>query len=588
MTLVAPYSDTVMLALQRQQAALVRIDTEAMAPGKSLNDALEVVTEALSDALEATRVGVWFLDEDRVTLGCADLFLQQDSCHESGLELKADQYPCYFAALTKERAIDAHDASTDPRTCEFANGYLDVLGISSMLDAPIRRHGQVVGVICIEHQGEPRRWRLDEVLCAGAAGDQVAKILITEERREVASELALRDEQLRQMQKMDAIGQLAGGIAHDFNNMLAGIMGSAGLLELCVPENNAAAHRAIDLIHRSSSRAEDLVKKLLSFSRKSKELAVPFDVHSVLDDAITLFQRGGGGGIQIVREMNATFHYVDGDAVDIQNAFLNLCINAGDAMPDGGTLSIATGVTSRPRSASQSQQHDTGSDDVLVVTISDTGSGIAPEALDRIFEPFFTTKAQGKGIGLGLAAVYAIVRNHDGSIEVDTAPGEGTSFKICLPLCEQQTVQALPIVGHMPVARGTRVLVVDDEESLQTLASMILEGLGCHVSVVSGGQAAVDAIAANPAGIDLVVLDMIMPVMSGEECFHRLREINPRIPVLVTTGFAGSSNLSRILRNDATGVLYKPYTRDQFAIATAIAIASAITPAHGAGDAPNI
>lgn len=561
-----------MQEVERQQAALIHIETVGSDPDRPIEETWRVLTETLAEALSAARVSVWFLDDEEVTLRCVDLYLLEDDRHESGHELRAGEFPRYFAALTAERAIDAHEAATDPRTSEFAEGYLAELGISSMLDAPIRKGGRVVGVICIEHQGEPRRWRLDEVLCGGAAGDQLAKILIMHERQQVASELALREEQLRQMHKMEAIGQLAGGIAHDFNNMLAGIMGSTSILERSVAGDNKRARRAIDLIQRSSERARDLVTKLLTFSRKSKELSTTFDVHSILDDTLTLFQRGGQGNIKVVRNFHAEVSRIHGDPTDMQSALLNICINAGDAMPAGGILKASTQLIHHddlpphlPRLAAVTEEY-------LMVAITDTGSGIRPELLERVFEPFFTTKDHGKGTGLGLAAVYAIVSHHEGMIDLDSTYGKGTTFRVYLPLQQEVDGSLSAGVGKSSSDENLRVLVVDDEQVVRAVAGLLLEEMGHEVTLVAGGKEALELIREDPKGFDLVLLDMSMPSMSGEQCFERLRSLAPELSVMVSTGFAHSTAIDRMLREGVKGVIHKPYTFKQLSDAVLLAV----------------
>ena len=557
------YSETVMLALERQREAILHIDTVAAAPSLTLTEAWQVVTEALSEALQAARVSVWFLDRSKEVLTCADLFLASDNHHESGLELLANQYPSYFKALTQERAIDAHEALTDPRTIEFAEGYLSPLGIASMLDAPIRREGQVVGVVCVEHKGHPRRWRPDEVLCAGAAGDQVGKILAAHERREAERTLALREEQVRQMQKLEAIGQLAGGIAHDFNNVLSGIIGSIEIVEREVSVQNTKAHAALSLMRRSGDRATGLVSKLLSFSRKSRALTAPFDLHRILDDALMLFQRVGGANIELLREFSDDSIVVHGDPVDIQMAVLNLCINAGDAMPDGGTLRVTTQIVTDSSSCDTLDADSHTQNKRAAIRFIDNGVGITPAVLDKIYEPFFTTKSHDKGTGLGLSAVFAIVSNHEGTIDVASNPGEGTTFTIILPLSNAPP-QAIPLADTTyPSDIARHILVVDDEDLLRKVTGLLLEQMGHTVTVAIGGEHATTMVRDNPGKFDLILMDMNMPGMSGEECFKQIRNHDTTLPVLICTGYANSDSVDRVIERGAAGVLHKPYSLSQ-------------------------
>jgi signal transduction histidine kinase len=250
--------------------------------------------------------------------------------------LHADDYPHYFEALRHARAIDAHEARNDPRTREFRDHYLVPLGIMSMLDATIRIEGKIQGVVCFEHVGQARQWSLDEISCAGQAADLAVQIHQSEQRRQTQALLS-------QSQRMEALGQLAGGVAHDFNNMLAGILGSTELIARRPEAQSEIIQRSLNTIGLTARRAADLTHKLLSFSRKSREHSEPIRIHKIIQDTIDIFQFGNEHAIAVDVHPKAKNHVVLGDATELQNALLNILINARDAMPQSnGALCVAT------------------------------------------------------------------------------------------------------------------------------------------------------------------------------------------------------------------------------------------------------
>jgi PAS domain S-box-containing protein len=370
-----------------------------------------------------------------------------------------------------------------------------------------------------------------------------------------------QEQQLRQSQKMQAIGELAGGIAHDFNNQLTGIAGFADLLREDVGHQPHLAAYA-DGILLSVKRASDLTSQLLAFARKGKYLSVKVDLNELLTEVATLLSHAVDKRIEIHRDLTAPQAVVRGDPSLLQNALLNLGLNARDAMPEGGVLALATDRRELDHTACQRLGVVGPAGAYVCVSVSDTGIGMNEETKRRIFEPFFTTKQQGKGTGMGMAAVYGTVKTHGGSIRIESQPGAGARVEVFLPLC----LDELPGAGSPPepparasVPPACHVLLVDDESSVCQVTGLVLERSGCEVTVARNGAEAVDIYRERRDEIDLVFLDMVMPVMGGRETFLALQEIDPDVVVLVTSGYSVAGEAQELLDRGARRFIQKPY-----------------------------
>ena len=364
-------------------------------------------------------------------------------------------------------------------------------------------------------------------------------------------------EQLMQSQKMDVVGQLAGGIAHDFNNMLTGILGNAEMIRLFCNSDSVIKNYAESIL-KISRRAGELTSKLLAFSRKGKLVSVSLDMHDIIHSAVSILERSIDKKIIIQTFLNAKKATVTGDPSLLENAILNLAINARDAMPQGGTLTLTTQNLSFDSNSSLLNLKTLEAGEYLQIEISDTGCGIPKELLSKIFEPFFTTKEVGKGTGLGLAAVYGSIKDHKGAIDVYSEPGIGTVFKLYLPL-EKNAAFSETTREELPEKGTGRILVIDDEEFIRKSVSDLLSSLGYEVSVADGGKKALEIYAREKDLIDLVLLDMVMPEMNGKETFLKLREINPEVKVLFSSGFNKEGRTEELMALGAKGLIPKPY-----------------------------
>lgn len=366
--------------------------------------------------------------------------------------------------------------------------------------------------------------------------------------------------QLRQAQKMEAIGQLAGGIAHDFNNLLGGIMGYAELLldSLSHDENSSADVREII---DTSQRAADLVAQLLAFSRRGKIQSITVDVHEVIDKAVKLLEHTIDRKIVIEREFKASARLTSGDPTQLQNAILNLAVNARDAMPDGGTLTFATDLVTLNDDFCCQHGLYAGGGVYIEVSVTDTGIGMDKEILSQIFEPFFTTKGVGKGTGLGLAAVYGIVREHSGAISVVSEPGQGSIFRVYLPVAEVETEATPDTESEQLTPCRATILIVDDEDSIRKTAARMLADLGYEVVTARNGREALQLYNACSDDIDLIILDVVMPIMNGRETLEELRKINSEVKVLMSSGFNPGAQPDGGRDVSSTDLVQKPYRK---------------------------
>lgn len=381
-------------------------------------------------------------------------------------------------------------------------------------------------------------------------GETVGVVLVF---RDVTEEHGLQ-ERLRQAEKMEAIGQLAGGIAHDFNNMLGGILGSAELLQPHV-DGSDEARDLLSVVFRSTEQAAGLTEKLLAFSRRQPIHKSVVALHDVLHDTVEILRHTVDRRTRIVLQVEAENPVIEVDRIQLQNAFMNLGINAAQAMPEGGELCIRT--TDRELDVEDAARFGGEPGPYVEVEFVDQGVGIAAENLERIFEPFFTTKGSGQGTGLGMAAVYGTVRQAGGGVKVDSEPGAGSTFALCLPRSDKT-----PEPGLVPdeiESGGGRILVVDDEPIARLTARQILEQLGYEVRLAADGEEALRIFAAEPEGFDLVMLDMIMPGMDGRACFEAMRMLEPEQRIVLCSGFALEDDVEAMRAAGLTASLRKPY-----------------------------
>ena len=370
-----------------------------------------------------------------------------------------------------------------------------------------------------------------------------------------------RDEQLRQAQKMEAVGQLAGGVAHDFNNLLTAIGGYAEFALSRLDGADGKVRENVEEIRRSADRASALTRQLLAFSRKQILQPKALRLDQLVGGLDTMLRRLIGEHIEIVTVSRPGLGYVTADPGQLEQVVVNLVVNARDAMPDGGELIIDTANVELDAAAARA--HDGASPgDYVTLTVRDTGEGMDEDTIARIFEPFFTTKEQGKGTGLGLATVYGIVKQSGGFLEVTSTPGRGASFRVFLPRVEADVAAEEPDEApDAGLASGSEtVLLVEDEVVVRDLLREVLETSGYEVLEAEDGVSALELAEAHPSRIDLLLTDVVMPKMSGRELAERFHVKRPDAKVLYTSGYTDGAIGDQGVLEPGTEFLQKPFS----------------------------
>jgi len=372
------------------------------------------------------------------------------------------------------------------------------------------------------------------------------------------------EQQLNQAQKMEAVGRLAGGVAHDFNNLLTAILGFAELTMEQLAADDTKREDIQQIISAAHSAAS-LTGQLLAFSRKQILTTEHLDLNGVVDGTRALLRRVIGEDVALVTNPHASQCPINADRGQIEQVIMNLAVNARDAMPEGGTLTIETGILEHD-AAFVAAHPGSVPGTYVTLTVTDTGTGMEPAVLAQIFEPFFTTKEQGKGTGLGLATVYGIVKQSGGYIGVDSTPGKGTSFVVSLPYAPGEPV-AEPAAATATVSgRGSEtVLFVEDQQEVRDVIRRTLESRGYHVLEADGGEAALALMARHDGPIHLLLTDVVMPAMSGDELARVVAERSPAVRVLYMSGYTGDAISRGGVLEQGIDFIRKPFVPDQLA-----------------------
>jgi PAS domain S-box-containing protein len=384
------------------------------------------------------------------------------------------------------------------------------------------------------------------------------------------------EEQLRHAQKMEAVGRLAGGVAHDFNNLLTAIRGNVemALLELT---QSSPLRTELEQVLQAAETAASLTQQLLTFSRRQAHAPRVVELNHLVDNNVRLLQRLLGSAIEIVTSLDPDLWPVRVDPGQVDQLLMNLAVNARDAMPQGGVLRVTT--HNHEVSSGRATTHGVTPGRYVALTVSDTGTGMDDATRARIFEPFFTTKELGQGTGLGLSTVYGIVQQSGGFIDVESAPGEGSTFRILLPHVEQTEAAAAPEEAQpAPSGGGETVLLVDDQTPVRILTLRLLQRLGYRVIEARDGVEALEVAARYPSVIHLLLTDLTMPRMGGRELALRLAEQRPGTRVLFMSGYADGGALPDRLGSLATAFIAKPFTLQLLASTIRTLLDGARTP----------
>ncbi|MBW1867216.1 MAG: response regulator [Deltaproteobacteria bacterium] len=385
----------------------------------------------------------------------------------------------------------------------------------------------------------------------------------------IQAEKQKKDRQLKlqEAQRLESIGTLAGGIAHDFNNLLMAMQGNVSLM-LLTTDKNHPHYTKLNTIERLITSGADLTKKLLGFARGGKYEPHPLSINAVVKSSALMFSRTRKE-ITIQENFQKDLWYIEADQGQIDLILLNLYVNAAQAMPQGGTLSLETCNVVLAEKDVQPFSANPGK--YVRLSISDTGIGMDEETRQRIFEPFFSTRERGRGTGLGLASAHGIISNHGGFIKVDSKPDIGTTFQIFLPAKKKESPTDARMendtdekhVHDTSFQENTTILMVDDEDIVAEVGSLMLKSLGYHVITAKSGLEAIELYKADVGKITLVILDMIMPKLGGGETFDRLKEIDPDVKILLSSGYSINDQARQILEKGCKGFIQKPFNMEK-------------------------
>jgi signal transduction histidine kinase/DNA-binding response OmpR family regulator len=490
-------------------------------------------------------------------------------------------YGSYIEDLLRGVTVAFADARTDPRTCDNADA-LDAITARAVVNMPLTERGGLVGLLYLNH-GQVREWTPDELDFVRETGDRVRSAVARREAQmelqafaeslerqveERAAELETAREQLRQSQKLEAVGQLTGGLAHDFNNLLAAISGSLELMRRRgLDGQRAEMERYIGVAQGAVKRAAALTHRLLAFSRRQTLEPKPLNANRLVSDMEELLRRTLGPQIALEVVAAVGLWNVHADPSQLENALLNLCINARDAMPEGGKLVIET--ANRWVDLRTAQERDMPMGQYVSLTVSDNGVGMAPEVVARAFDPFFTTKPIGMGTGLGLSMIYGFAKQSGGQVRIYSEVGKGTSVSIYLPRHDAQE-EAASEPAELTLApradQGDTVLVVDDEPALRMIIVEVMRGLGYATLEAGDGAGALRILQTPRQRIDLLVTDVGLPGgMNGRQVADAARSARPGLKVLFITGYAENAVLSHGHLERGMHVMTKPFEMDVLA-----------------------
>ena len=462
-----------------------------------------------------------------------------------------------------DRVVVIEDALTDPRV---NHDIVDQLRNRTIINVPLRLIDRPLGAMGLGTFGDegprpPTEADLEHLVAMAAhVSVAAARIRFTEERSQAAAARLDLERRLAQRQRLESLGLLAGGVAHDFNNLLMVMRSTASLFE-AESGLSETGRSGVAMLLDAVERARDLTRQLLALGRRQALRLAPLDLNARARKLATLLRRVVPATIAIDVIEGPRLPLVSADEAQIDQILLNLCLNARDAMPHGGRLTIETeqvvvnGEYVRAHPWARRGRY-------ALLSVTDTGSGIAPELIDRVFEPFFTTKPEGQGSGLGLAIVYGVVQQHEGMVHCYSEPGVGTTFKVYLPIVEREADEVgSKIAGAVP-GGSERVLVADDHPGARRVMVDLLERSGYSVTAVEDGAQAVEAAARE--GFDLVILDAVMPNLGGAEARGRIRALRPGARFLFTSGYGADALSEALTEEDARDVLAKPTDPDAF------------------------
>ncbi len=496
--------------------------------------------KAMEDALRSSEIRFRAIFE-----GGKDAVFIADA--ESGIVVDANKEAERLVHRTHEEIIGLHQSALHPPELRDEVHRMFEIGIAA-------QSGGTFQTEAITSEGTHVPIEISATIIDLGDGRKVAQGIF----RDIADRKRL-EQQLLQAQKLEGIGTLAGGIAHDFNNLLAMILGSAELLHLH-SEEHPKLRKYVDRIIEASERGASISRQLLIFSRPDQAELKKISLSNTIAELEEMLKHFLPKSVAVETKLNPQWDFIMGDAGHVHQALLNLALNANDAMPEGGSLTITQYPA--PYEVVQKTIPQCLPGRYVAVSIADTGCGIADAVKAKMFDPFFSTKERGKGTGLGLSIVHGIVKSHQGYINVETRSTKGTVFTVYFPVVEEETRASVPLPA--PPVRGNNesILIVDDEALIRDMLKEFLEECGYSVLTASDGREALEVYTRKPSAIDIVITDLGMPEMGGEELYTCLRSINPSAKVMVSSGYLDKSTKDKLIAMGIRDVLTKPYRLD--------------------------
>lgn len=557
-------------AVPRQQLEqdLILEVSQAVSSTLDLDTVLQIIADGTARLVGVESAAVYLVDGEQLFLGATTPPLDP-GLPEAVRWASVEEHPNIREALGTRAPVVLADA-LNSELSPAERVVVELRSLRSLLFLPFCLEQRPIGVLILgtrtwEHAFDMREVNLCRTITNQLAVSVQNARLHTHLKRYAAeleqrmAEQARLEEQLRQAQKMEAVGQLAGGVAHDFNNLLQVIQGFTDLArDELQPESGA--HESLGMVLQASERAAQLVRQLLAFGRRQVLSLSNVDLDKVVDGLMPMLRPLLGATISVECRLGGSLSAIEADPNQLEQVLVNLCVNARDAMPDGGTIVIATSSVLVDAQRRQALALPRAGGYVLLA-VSDTGCGMSPETRARVFEPFFTTKAPGHGTGLGLATVYGLVTQHGGAIQIHSEVGRGTRVEVYFPVATASKEEPVP-VQQQAVRGGTEtILVAEDEPLVLELARASLAAAGYTVLTAASGVDALALIDTRANQLDLLVLDVVMPGVGGEAVVRQLRDRYPELPVLFASGYG--MNTRGKPRAERSAFLQKPYGREE-------------------------
>ena len=531
--------------------------TRVLAESNTISDGASKILQSICESLGWEYGSLWTVDRGANVLRCSQTWrapgVQADefetatrqTAFQVGIGLPgrvwSDSEPVWIADVVADANFPRADIAAR-------------VGFHGGCAFPIRFRSEILGVVEFFSRSirEPDP---DLLAMMVTIGSQIGQFI---ERKRVEEALGYSEEQLRQSQKLEAIGQLAGGVAHDFNNLLTAINGYSALALRRLGEDHPIS-AYLEEIKKAGERATNLTRQLLAFGRKQLLQPLALNLNDIVGDMIKLLKRLIGEDVQLVTKAGVNLKQIKADPGQLEQVLVNLVVNARDAMPRGGTVTIETAnIVLDGTYASRHVGVTPG--EYVMLAVSDTGVGMDHETQSHIFEPFFTTKEKGKGTGLGLSTVYGIVRQSGGNIWVYSEPGRGTTFKVYLPQVHDE-ITKVDAIAEVIIKRGSEtVLLVEDEDMVRNLARQILEETGYTVLAANGGEEALHLFKTHKGTIHLMITDVVMPKMSGKDVADKLKETHPETKVLFMSGYTDEAIVHHGIVDSHIAFIQKPFS----------------------------